>query len=612
MKRLFIKRRFILPMVLLSLLLLSNYSCTDYLDKSPDAGVNEDDAFKDFISFQGYIEGIYGMVTNPWNMKNPTAPNLADELVGADGGGYLNYCFDVGDYIKWMGTTESYFGRDMTFSTGVSTSDDQREKCEWPASWYGIYASNQGLANIDRVIATQAEKDVLKGQMLFFRGFFYFSLMRHWGGLPYVYAIDGSKSIPNLPRLSYQETAERAAKDMEDAANLLPLNWDAEPYGQLTLGNNKLRVNKIIAKSFQAKCLLYAASPLMNYESKGIEEYDTELCKRAAQIFKEVIDLSSSTGQYALEPWETVSNVFYTTNLDYPGGREMIWAAPLLVSHVVRAYFSYLYNSTTGTTFGCNIYNSLSYQYSKNFGMNNGLPITDPASGYNPSDPWVNRDPRFDKWVMIDGDQVTNAAQPTVNDRYAEIYNTGLHRGDRRNLTGLGTSKFWDIYCNKKDIPKLDNQFRYNPPSMRLADVYLMYAESVLWGYGTPQSTSTGSSLTAEDAVNLVRARAGVPPIDSKFTGSRDEFFEQLIVERAVELSFEGFRWDDLRRWLRNGDPKYLIKTALNFDRNSVGKPINMNEVVLRTRVVSQKHNWLPLPTDIVSIYPELYQNPGW
>ncbi len=611
MKPLFIKRRFIVALAVI--LLLPNYSCTDYLDKSPDAGVSDADAFKDFTSFQGYIEGIYGMVTNPWNMRNPVATNLADEFIGPTGDNYMNTAWDNGDYTKWMNKVESYFGRTMTFDTDVLNQDDLIGKCEWPASWYGIYASNLGLANIDKVTATQAEKDVLKGQMLFLRGFFYFSLMRHWGGLPYVdYAIDGSKDIPNLPRLSYQETAKKAAKDLEDAANLLSLNWDNEPYGQLTLGNNRLRINKIIAKSFQAKCLLYAASPLMNSESKGIEAYDTELCQQAAGIFNEVIDLCSSTGQYSLEPWTTINDVFFTTNFNLPGGHEMIWAAPILYTHVVRSYFSYLYNSTTGITFGCNQYNSLSYEYSKNFGMKNGLPITDPDAGYNPADPFANRDPRFDKWVLIDGDQVTNAAQPTVKDKFAELYNTGLHRGGTHCVTGLGTSKFWDIYCNKKDIPQLDKRFNNNPPSMRLADVYLMYAEAVLWGYGTPQSTAPGSSLTAESAVNLVRARAGVPVLASKFTGSRSDFFEKLIVERAVELSFEGFRWDDLRRWLRNGDPRYLKKTALNFDRGTNGKPINMSEEILRTRVVDKKHNWLPLPTNTVTLYPELYQNPGW
>jgi hypothetical protein len=139
-----------------------------------------------------------------------------------------------------------------------------------------------------------------------------------------------------------------------------------------------------------------------------------------------------------------------------------------------------------------------------------------------------------------------------------------------------------------------------------------MYAEAVLQGYGTPKSNVAGC-ITAEAAVNKVRTRAGVPDIASKFTISKDTFMEQIVVERAVELAFEGHRWWDLRRWLKNGDPRYLDKTELLFDRDPVSKkPINIQERLMVQRVVSEKHNWLPLPVNQVSIYPEFGQNPGW
>src|SRR5438132_12941675 len=109
--------------------------------------------------------------------------------------------------------------------------------------------------------ATQEEKDVIKGQLLFFRGFFHFQLMSFWGGLPYIDTVLSSSVKLELPRLSYRETALRAAKDFEDAAALLPANWDNSTVGQATLNNNRQRVTKSAALAMKGRDLLYAASP---------------------------------------------------------------------------------------------------------------------------------------------------------------------------------------------------------------------------------------------------------------------------------------------------------------------------------------------------------------
>jgi len=151
-------------------------------------------------------------------------------------------------------------------------------------------------------------------------------------------------------------------------------------------------------------------------------------------------------------------------------------------------------------------------------------------------------------------------------------------------------------------------------PFLRMADVYLMYAEAVLFASngGTPQSTSGNYHLTAEGALNMVRNRAQLPNIAGKFTASRDVFFEEIVRERAVELIFEGARFDDLRRWNRNHDPRYLEKTAIDFERGADGKPINISERVIVTRVAEKKHNWLPIQVGFTKLYEGFPQNPGW
>jgi hypothetical protein len=148
-------------------------------------------------------------------------------------------------------------------------------------------------------------------------------------------------------------------------------------------------------------------------------------------------------------------------------------------------------------------------------------------------------------------------------------------------------------------------------PYLRLADVYLMYAEAVLHGYGTPQSSYPGY-LSAVEAVNKVRTRATIPGVDARFLGSKDAFMGELMRERAVELAFEGLRWHDLRRWNVADQMQYREKTAIDFDRGANGKPVNLRERVVVTRVFEKKHNWLPLPNSQVNLYPGFGQNEGW
>ena len=110
-----------------------------------------------------------------------------------------------------------------------------------------------------------------------------------------------------------------------------------------------------------------------------------------------------------------------------------------------------------------------------------------------------------------------------------------------------------------------------------------------------------------------MRTRCGAGPVNPKYLASKNLFMEEIIRERAVELSFEGdFRFNDLRRWMIAGEKKYLEKTALDFDRGTDGKPINIKERVLLTRPFEDKHYWLPLKIDDVSISLSFGQNPGW
>lgn len=588
-------------------------SCKKYLNQAPESILTPEQIFTNFRNYQGFVEELYACLPD---MSKPTWNgewNFGDDVISTTQANYrLNAEFDNGNYWAWRtggGGWDNSWLDDSGPNTGGGTNHN---KGLWPLSWYGIRKANVGLANLDLLVdATQEEKDVIKGQLLFFRGFFHFQLMSFWGGLPYIDEVLSPSAKLELPRLTYRETALRAAEDFEAAVALLPANWDKATVGQTTSGQNNSRITKTAALGYLGKDLLYAASPMQNEQSTGKAGYDEELCKKAADAFTRALKLSDDgSAFYQLLPFSAYHEVVYTIspNSRVPGFPENIVMPPCFAAWQSRWS---LVNMFVPPVLGGEAAISVpAANYVNNYGMANGLPITDPESGYTTADPWTNRDPRFYKHIVKDGDRMIQGSGGADNVRFASLYTGGLLRRESdASRTGYLFRKFVTPGCNNVDNEW--NNINIMIPYLRLADIYLMYAEAVLQGYGTPQSSHAGY-MTALAAVNKIRARAGVPDVHAKFTGSKQAFMEELIRERAVELSFEGLRWHDLRRWKLAGEKKYREKTAIEFDRGADGKPLNLRERILITRVFDAKHNWLPLPVNQVNMYPTFGQNPGW
>ncbi|MCE5345420.1 MAG: RagB/SusD family nutrient uptake outer membrane protein [Bacteroidales bacterium] len=590
---------YILVIVSAIIMMLTFGSCEKYLDKAPEADIKANEVYGNFRSYQGFIEELYNCVCDYNKCRAWNEYLFADETLNNN-----PYPFDQGNY--WAQTRMLYGP-----FTSSSTGSDPRNKTIWPLAWYGIRKANVALSNLDLLVdATQEEKDIIKGQALFFRGWFHFELMRWWGGLPYMDKALTAEDDFNVPRLSYRETALKAAQDFRDAADLLPLNWDSTTVGKVTLGNNRGRINKLYALGYLGKDLLYAASPMMNEESTGTNAFDAELCKQAAEAFAEVLKICDETHRYTLQPWSSWTDNFWVWS---PGNKTINGGTEVIMLPTVFRYDRVRWSTVMGTCpaeFGNATVEVPTNNFVKNYAMANGLPIDDPASGFNPNDPWTGREPRFYSDIVKDGDRLIIGTGGAA-DRYALLYNGGRHRSSTKgSVTGFYYKRYSPIGCNQ-----YDNKWAYFQsyiPYMRLADVYLMYSESVLQGYGSGSNSVPGYSLTAVQAINIVRNRAQLPDLTSAYTATKEAFMGEIIRERAVELAFEGARFHDLRRWNIAGEKKYTEKTAIDFDRGTDGKPKNLVERVVITRVFEKKHNWLPFQVSFTNLYPEFTQNPGW
>lgn len=605
-------------------------SCTDYLDKSPESDVSPEAAFKNFKNFQGFTEELYLCIPDFSKSYWTTCWNWGEDDIQAVGFDYLmGYKVDQGDFWGWQ---KEFDGWGACFMDQGDTFDpnDRFKRGLWKAAWYGIRKANLGLENMDLMTAaTQEEKNTIKGQLLFFRGWLHFQLMQYFGGLPYIDHAIAADQPMTLPRETCQACAEKAAKDFREAAELLPIDWDKSSVGRNTLGKNGFRINKITALAYEGKSLLWAASPLVkNSDDKmnvngnaSTYDYDTNYAQQAAEALGELLALvETGQTQYKLVDFADYSDLFYTWNKNMlpPGSTENI-LRDIPADAWQNSHFGVFTEFGGSILTGGKAASQPTANYVNYYGMKNGLPLDDPESGFDPTHPWKNRDPRFYHDIVYDGVKVVEGAiEPDAN-RYANLYTGGTYRDDiNESRTGYLLYKFIPMIANNYDMGSTYNKLYIDVPYLRLADCYLMYAEACAAVGGA--TAKAKCSLTALDAVNKIRERAGVAGVAAKFTGNKDKFMDEVRRERAVELAFEGHRFNDLRRWLLLDKAPYNIKTSQEFVRAGEFDPKNpqntevsgFKEKTILTRHFTSKHWWMPLKKKDTSIYPEMFQNPGW
>ncbi len=593
-------------------------SCTDYLDKSPNSDIAEADLYKSYKNFQGFVEELYSCIPTVSNNEYHTPFNFGeDDFWEPQEVRLFARSVDYGDFWGWTTCYYSY-----------PTTRTSRSANLWDRSWYAIRKANIGIANLDKLVnATTEERQLLEGQLYFFRAWFHFMLMEWWGGMPYIDEVIPSNVTPTFPRLTWQACAERCVEDFDRAIPLLPVDWDQTTVGLTTLGRNNARANKIMALAYKGKALLWAGSPLMNWNAGGAKEYNAALCKRAADAFGEALKITEETGRYKLAPMESYNDIFlvHNSNGKLNGLNEAIFRENL-ADYGSRWRWNMVNDFRPQTIESSGIKCYPTANYVNYFGMQNGYPIkdltkADAESGYDPAYPWKNRDPRFYKDIMFDGVkwQSTGGAGGS-----SELFTNGRESEEKNEKKGCFTG-----YMNSKLCPQLMNTvdgYKENNimvlSLMRLADVYLMYSEATAVGYGV-KSKATAYTKTAEEAINVIRQRAGVENVLDRFTGTTADFLGEVQRERAVELAFEGFRFMDLRRWMLIGQSPYNKKTKIEFDRGvsasdyNYDKPEenmirNLREEVLVERKYTDRHYWLPLPKNDVYLYEGFGQNPGW
>lgn len=446
----------------------------------------------------------------------------------------------------------------------------------WSRSYRSIRECNYALKHIGEVDMSQTGKNRLIAELKFIRAFRYHDLLRNYGKAVLlgdtVYNLGNDLTTGSLfTRASIVDVVNYIVAQLDDAANGLPLTNDN--------ANWKLgRATKGAALALKSRVLLYAASPL----------YNASTWQKAAEAAKAVMDLSKNNG----EMYKIVSD--YGALFLNQNDKEIIFER--LYTFKARHVCLEISNGPNG--YGAWGGNTPLQNMVDAYEMNNGKPIDDPTSGYNPQDPYTNRDPRFYATILYNGAQYRGR-------QYETFLPGGLDSKDGKDnwntsKTGYNLRKFMD-----------DNNPIDNPWDVAGLQpwIYFRYAE-ILLNFAEAQNEASGPDVSVYDAVNTVRRRAVMPDLPEGLT--KDEMRTRIRRERQVELAFEEHRFYDVRRWkiaeVTENVPAYGITIT-----KSNGTYTYANKVALDGRKFEQKHYWLPIPrAEILSSNNKLEQNPGY
>lgn len=493
---------------------------------------------------------------------------------------------------------------------------------QWNNCFSAIQYINIVLGEADKVKwASDEAKSTLfnqrvKGEAHGLRALYmYHLLMNHAGvgldgrllGVPIILEPQTATSNFNIPRATFQECVAQIYKDLDRAEAMLPLDFEritspsqippqfgtssVELYNDVFGDAFRGLFTARIAKAIRAQTAFLAASPAFRVAGNNATWDDA--AKHAAAL----INLRGGISGLSANGLRWFSDATEINGLkDGANPAEILWRSNAVDNRdLEQANFP-------PTLFGNGRINPTQNLVDA-FPMQNGYPITDPASGYNPNNPYNGRDPRLRMFILVNGGTagvnntvINTAADGTTND--------GINKVETSTRTGYYLRKLLrqDVNLNPNSAT---NQRRYKP-HIRYTEIYLMYAEAANEAWG-PTGTG-GNAYSAYDVIKAIRNRAGVgntngDPYLEQAKNSKEAMRELIRNERRIELCFEGFRFWDLRRWKEN----------LNVPAKGVSIANgNFNVITVQDRVFQPHMTFGPIPYSEILKFGALQQNLGW
>ena len=518
------------------------------------------------------------------------------------GGASLSSATDESVYSHRGESIESFFNG--SWSPVVPNS------ATWNTCWDAISYCNlyldkfNGLTFPDHVNEKEypdflAWYENMQYEVRFIRAYSYFRLVREYGGVPLITSYMEIDKANNMPRVSADEIFDYIDSECEEIEKLLIDDYsDAFP----TVGYEQGRVTNLGVYALRARAALYHASPLFTKDKDDAQK--KELWRLAALRNKECLDACRAksmrlASNYALlfgyDNWnntEALKEIIFARRVDDSGTRNL--------KYEQRNFPIGMAGAGGGN---CPTENLVSA-----YEMKNGKAIDDPTSGYDPQNPYKNRDGRLAATVAVNGEKwPQQLPQDALETFYGGLNSRSVTYG---TPTGYYLKKYLDGTAKISGTGQTSNTHTWI--LFRLGQVYLDYAEAMLNYTGSGYATEGELSMSAADAINQVRKRAGQPELPTGL--GVEEFTDRYENERFVELAFEGHRMFDVRRWMKA--PKYFVNIKVmeitkNGDRLTFTPVENPNYITKRTWAGDHMYLW-PIPQSEILKSGALTQNTGW
>lgn len=530
------------------------------LDKPPEDIFVEEDVWNDIDLIEQFQNKIYEGLDS-WNVEGHGSVMLASYTSDAMSAENLGSVYDI--------------------NAGGIEADNIGAVDIWGAKYEYIRMANIFLSKSeeieeDVVMNGEERLNELIGEVKFLRAQFYFDLLKNYGGVPLITEVFNLDDDFQKTREDYEVIVDWIIDELDEAIEILPMKRDDEGYG---------RIDKIICNATKAEVLLHANSELHkpSVEPSGpLFDYTKNTWQEVAQAAEIVISQFGDLQE--VKDWEEYHKLLIEPN------DEIIFPELFSIEFPKKTAI----NTVNGLPkLGGWMETQASQGLVDEYEMINGKRIDESGSGYDDSSEniYKNRDLRFyANFNYINREWMGTAldlAQP-------DGYDVSL----KFTTTGYPVRKFTD-----ENIAVSEETAVW--PRLRLTTMYLIYAEAQF---------QLDNEDKARDYINRVRNRVGLPDINS----SGDELFKDIQHERRVELSFEGYRFFDVRRWMIAPETENLPLEGIEWQKidesGSNSDPNNLNYSIkqFQEREFSERFYYLPIPKTEMDRTDELEQNPGY
>jgi len=572
--------------------------------------------FTDSANAEGFLANIYANAGFASSPSRFTYTTLSGSVIPCGG---LDAACDEAEISHTYSTTALAFALGSVNAGNVT--DDAFKTC-----YAQIRTVNQIYANLSVVPLKSANKVQMKAEAQFLRAWFYFILLEHYGGVPIIgNNIYTYTQFISEHRRSFADCVNYITSQCDSAAAILPTTQTGAAYGRASAG---------ACLALKARVLLYAASPLFNnpggLANKTPQDIATAqtiiVSGKSVTVPADTIKSYVGYLTYDQHRWQLAENAanaviglgVYKLGTDSTNVAGYGEEGAFQEMFTERPNTEYIFQEMepNANTILENLFQppsrtgsngSFPYQGLVDaFPMANGKAITDPTSGYNPNNPYANRDPRLRYSIIYDQSLLGNRTPNGQINGYSPVnIFIGSYNGNTTGTDAVYQGTPTGYYCNKMLDPQAISQGFFAVtnrclPLIRYAEIGLDYAEAA--------NEFEGPTANVYQAVNAIRQRAGIPGLPTGLT--KDQMRTAIQNERQVELAYEGHRFFDVRRWVIADQTENINASGMEVDRN--GASVTYKQFIVRQHTFhTQMYLW-PFPQTEIGKGAGLAQNPGY